>query len=318
MAQERASELCALQKLGVHPAPGPIGEIIMTKIAVLGLGAMGSRMASNLIKGGHTVTVWNRSAAAAAPLVAAGAVQAATPRQAAHGADFVMAMVRDDQASRQVWLDADTGALAGMSAGSVAIESSTLTADWIRTLGTHAAQRSVALLEAPVSGSTPQAETATLVYLVGGEADTLARATPLLQAMGSSIHHVGGWGAGSLAKLSTNTLLGIQVTVLGELIGMLHREGADVARVLEAVAATPVWSVVAGRIAGSMQAGKFAPQFPIELIEKDFGYTLKAAGSDAQAPTIAAARSVFRAGIDKGLGQENMTAVVKLFAESSL
>lgn len=289
----------------------------MTNIAVLGLGAMGSRMAINLIKAGYSVTVWNRSAAAVEPLVAAGARQASTPRAAAIGADFVMAMVRDDNASHEVWLDAEKGALAGMNAGAIAIESSTLTAKWIRELGTYAAERQIELIEAPVSGTTPQAEAAQLVYLVGGEADTLARTEQVLKAMGSSIKHVGPLGTGALTKLTTNTLLGIQVTVLGELIGMLQLSGADVERVLEAVAATPVWSTVASRISGSMLAGNFTPQFPIELIEKDFGYTLQAAGSDVVAPTIAAAREVFRTGINSGLGKENMTAVIKLFTESA-
>ncbi|MDP9524313.1 NAD-binding protein [Pseudomonas putida] len=122
--------------------------------------------------------------------------------------------------------------------------------------------------------------------------------------MGSAIQHVGPLGSGALAKLTTNTLLGMQVAVLGELVGMLQHSGADVARVLDAVATTPVWSTVAGRIAGSMLAGNFAPQFPIELIEKDFGYTVQAAGSDIVAPTIAAARSVFCAAIKRGLGGE--------------
>jgi 3-hydroxyisobutyrate dehydrogenase len=287
----------------------------MTTITVLGLGAMGSRMAANLIKAGHTVTVWNRSPAAADTLVAAGARWAGTPKEASMGADFVMAMVRDDQASRQVWLDASTGALAGMSPGAIAIESSTLTPDWIRDLGRQAADRSIALLEAPVSGSTPQAEAGQLVYLVGGEAATLARAEPILKTMGSVIQHVGSLGAGALTKLTTNTLLGIQVSVLGELIGLLRHAGADVAKVLEAVAATPVWSPVAGRVAGSMLAGGFAPQFPVELIEKDFTYTVDTATSELMVPTIAAARGVFRAAMECGLGKENMTAVVKLFTE---
>ena len=98
----------------------------MSKISVLGLGAMGARMAAHLIKAGHDVTVWNRTADATKPLVAAGATQAQTPREAAAGAAFVVAMVRDDDASRRVWLDPDNGALAGMAAGAVAIESSTL------------------------------------------------------------------------------------------------------------------------------------------------------------------------------------------------
>ena len=123
----------------------------MSKISVLGLGAMGARMAAHLIKAGHDVTVWNRTADATRPLVAAGATQAQTPREAAAGAAFVVTMVRDDDASRRVWLDPDNGALAGMAAGAVAIESSTLTPGWIRELGHAIAERGVALLEAPVS-----------------------------------------------------------------------------------------------------------------------------------------------------------------------
>lgn len=285
----------------------------MAKISILGLGAMGSRMAANLIKANHHVTVWNRSPQAAQALLEAGARSAQTPKEAARDADFVIAMVRDNDASRQVWLDPDTGALGGMSAGTIAIDSSTLTAEWVRELGAHMAERGFSLLEAPVVGSTPQAEAAQLTYLVGGEADTFARTEALLKAMGSTVHHVGPLGAGALAKLATNTLLGIQVTVLAELIGLLKRSDADVARVLEVVATTPAWSAVAGRVSGLMLAGNFAPQFPIELIEKDFGYTLQMAGSDSSAPTIAAARGVFRTAIERGYGQDNMTGVVKLF-----
>jgi 3-hydroxyisobutyrate dehydrogenase len=163
----------------------------MAKISVLGLGAMGSRMAANLIKAGYQVTVWNRNPSAVQALVAAGALAAPTPKEAARDADFVIAMVRDNEASRQVWLDSDTGALAGMSSHAIAIESSTLTAQWIRELAARLDERAVSLLDAPVVGSTPQAEAAQLIYFVGGDAGTLARSEDVLKAMGSSIHHVG-------------------------------------------------------------------------------------------------------------------------------
>ncbi|NEX61028.1 NAD(P)-dependent oxidoreductase [Noviherbaspirillum galbum] len=286
----------------------------MTRISVLGTGAMGSRMAANLIKAGHAVTVWNRTPEAAASLVSAGARQARTPQEAAAGAEFVMSMVRDDDASREVWLAPGTGALAGMAAGSVIIESSTVTPDWIRELGKHAARQQVALLEAPVSGSLPQAEAAQLIYLAGGEASTLQRCEPVLKAMASAIQHVGPLGTGALVKLATNTLLGVQLTALAELIGMLRRAGADAEQALKAVAATPAWSPVAQRLSGSMLSGNFAPQFPVALIEKDFGYTMRIAGAREAAPTIAAARDVFREAIKRGLGDANMTAVAKLYS----
>lgn len=287
----------------------------MMKISVLGLGAMGSRMAANLVKAGHAVTVWNRTPAAAASLVAAGAKQATTPREAATGADFVLAMVRDDEASRALWLASETGALAGMTAGAVAIESSTVTPGWIRELGDAVVQRGLALLEAPVSGSRPQAEAAQLVYFVGGDEAVVRRAEPVLKVMGSAIHHVGPLGSGAVVKLATNALLGVQVTAIAELIGLLKASGADAGRAIQAMSCTAVWSPGANYWSNTMLTGNFAPQFPVELIEKDFGYAVEVAGSAAAAPTIAAARGVFQQAIDRGLGGQNMTSVVQLFTE---
>ncbi|MFZ4873807.1 NAD(P)-dependent oxidoreductase [Janthinobacterium sp. Mn2066] len=287
----------------------------MNKITVLGLGAMGSRMAKQLINAGHCLTVWNRTPEAAQQLRSLGARQALSPREAAVGAEFVIAMLRDDDVSRQVWLDEETGALAGMAAGAVAIESSTLTPEWVRQLGAHAQQRGVDLLEAPVSGSRAQADAGQLAYLAAGDAAVLERSQPLLQVMGSSVHHIGQWGDGALAKLATNAMLGIQVTALAEIIGLLSRSGIDVAQVMAAMASTSVWAPVASYLSNTMLTANFAPQFPVHLIEKDFGYILREAGSTEQAPTIAAAHAVFLAAIANGSGQENMTSVAKLFMQ---
>lgn len=140
----------------------------MSNITVLGLGAMGSRMAARLIAAGHQVTVWNRTRRATQPLVDLGATLAASPRDASQGAEFVIAMLRDDEVSRFVWLDPECGALAGMSPGTVAIESSTLTSGWIQMLDAQMQHQRVSLLEAPVSGSRLQADTGQLTYLIGG------------------------------------------------------------------------------------------------------------------------------------------------------
>ncbi|MBP3864324.1 MAG: NAD(P)-dependent oxidoreductase [Pseudomonas sp.] len=287
----------------------------MSRITVLGLGAMGSRMASQLLAAGHTVTVWNRTPDAAEALVKQGAFHARTPREASAGAEFVIAMLRDNDASRHVWLDSEIGALSGMAAGAIAIESSTLTSGWIQELGTHMQHARVALLEAPVSGSRAQADARQLAYLAGGEEEVLERCLPLLRVMGSSVHHVGGLGHGALAKLATNAMLGIQVTGLAEVIGLLERNGADASRVLAAMAGTSVWPPVAAYLSGSMMTENFAPQFPVALIEKDFGYTLEEAGSAENAPTIAAAHNVFQRAAARGMGDRNMTSVVRLFTE---
>lgn len=286
----------------------------MSKISILGLGAMGSRMASNLLKAGHSVTVWNRTPGASDALAAAGATKAATPKEAVTDANFVISMLRDNDASRGVWLSAD-GALAGMKKDAIAIESSTVTPSWARELGGAVAQRGVAFLEAPVVGSRPQAEAAKLIYFVGGDEATLELAEPVLKAMGESIHFVGPLGSGALVKLATNALLGVQVTALAELIGLLKNAGTDVAAALKAISSTAAWSPAANPITSSMLGGNFAPQFPIELIEKDFGYAIETAGSPSAAPTIAAARGVFQRALESGLGGQNMTGVVLQFTE---
>ena len=282
----------------------------MNTVSFLGMGAMGSRMAANLLKSGYTVTVWNRTPAAAEPLVAAGARLAATPREAAQSSDIVISMVRDNEASREVWLDEQNGALAGMRKDSVAIESSTLTAEWIKTLAGKMAARNIAFLEAPVSGSRPQAQMATLVWFIGGDSRLVSTLKPLFEAMGSAVYHTGSHGSAALTKLATNTLMGVQVTAIAEIIGLLERENMDAAHILKAVAGTACWSPLAGGASASMLMGQFSPQFPAALIEKDFGYFLP---EQADAPTLKAARSVFRQAMDNGIGGDNMTGVVRLF-----
>lgn len=286
-----------------------------TKITVLGLGAMGSRMAANLLKTGHAVTVWNRSPEAAATLVAQGAKQAPTPREAVAEADFVISMVRDDEASRHVWLAPGSGALEGIRKEAIAIESSTLTPAWIGELGAAFSRHGASLIDAPVAGSRMQAEAGQLVYLVGGDEAIVQKAEPVLKDMGSAVHHVGSLGSGALVKLATNAMLGVQLTTIAELIGLLEKSGADTARAIKAIASTAVWSPAANNLSAGMLAGNFAPQFPVGLIEKDFGYAAALAGSPDAAPTINAARKIFQRAIAAGLEDQNMTAVVRLFRD---
>jgi 3-hydroxyisobutyrate dehydrogenase len=287
----------------------------MKKISILGLGAMGSRMAASLIKAGYSVNVWNRSAAKAAPLQTLGAKLASTPREAAKGADIVISMLRDDQASRRAWLDAKDGALAGMSKGSIAIESSTLTPAWIKELAQAAQQRGVDFLDAPVAGSRPQAEAAQLIYLVGGDAQVVQRAEPVLRSMGGAVHHAGEIGSGAAVKLIVNAMFGIQVAAMAELLGFAARAGLDPAKALEILGSTPVASPAAKLTGQGMLAKNFSPMFPVELVEKDFGYALDAA-SDAQSlmPLTQSTQAVLRNALAQGLGERNLTAVAQLYA----
>lgn len=283
----------------------------MTRIAFLGLGAMGARMAAALIEGGHDVTVWNRSEGPAARL---GAATAATPRAAAEGAAVVISMVWDDAASEAVWLDPSGGALAGMTDGAVGVEASTVSPGHVMRLHAAAAARGLRFIDAPLAGSRPQAEARQLIFMAGGEAGALRAVEPVLLEMGAAVHHAGGPGAGSTVKLMVNALFAAQLAMLGELIGMAARNGLDPARVVEIIGATPVASPAAKVAAAAMLAGNFAPAAPIELIAKDLAL---AAAMGGDLPLTEAAGAIYRAAVAEGYGADNVTGIVRRYGAPS-
>ncbi len=288
----------------------------MAQIAFLGMGAMGSRMARNLLEAGHSVNVWNRSRDRTRPLEEEGAGVAETPRAAARTADIVMSMLRDDAASENVWCDPEIGALDGMAKGSIAVESSTVSVGWTKELGRRAAGRGVAFADAPVSGSRPQAEGGTLVYLVGADAATFEALEPVLACMGSTIHHCGGNGAGTTIKLAVNMLLGVQGVAMAEALGLAGRAGMDIGTAAEIIGSTPVCSPAAKIAAGMMAREDYSPLFPVDLMEKDFG-GIAAAAKDlgAEVPLSEATRKRYREAMEAGLSQENYPAVFRLYRD---
>jgi len=287
----------------------------MSRITFLGLGAMGRRMAARLVEAGHDVTVWNRTPGAADALQALGARVAASPHAAATDAEFVLAMLYDDDASRSVWLDPQHGAARAMAPGAIAIESSTLTPGWVQELGGALQARGVALLDAPVAGTRPQAEAGQLIYMVGGDAQALEASTPMLRAMGAAVHAVGGAGSGAWLKLAVNALLGTQAVAMAEQLAMLRHAGLDLQVALTALRAMPVTSASAGGAAALMLAGHFAPQAPVSLLAKDLAYALRAAqGLGLELTLTHEVERRFHAAEQRGLGAENLVAVAKLYA----
>lgn len=285
----------------------------MSQIAILGMGAMGSRMAKNLLQQGYDVIVWNRLHEKVLPLLALGATSAKTPKVAAGTADFVISMLRDDEASRQVWLGKD-GALAGMKADAIAIESSTLTVSWTCTLAKACQDQGISFLDAPVAGSLPQAEAAQLIYLVGGSSEALTSAQPILDTLGGAVHHVGEAGNGMAIKLAVNTLLAVQSAAIAELIGVLQQCGLAGERAVSILTATPVCSPAVKGLSAAMVARQFAPMFPIELVEKDLGYLMATAHEKgALAPMAQAAQQIFETAIAQGKGADNITGIAQLY-----
>jgi 3-hydroxyisobutyrate dehydrogenase len=287
----------------------------MQSIAFLGLGAMGSRMAANLAKAGHKVTVWNRDPAKAAALVGLGCNVAGTPRAAAAAADLVFSMVTDDDAARRVWLDPQTGALAGLGQRAVAIECSTVTPRWIAELHAAVAARGAALLDAPVAGSRPQAEAGQLVFMVGGDAEAFARVEPILAPLAARVMHVGGSGQGAVLKLALNAFFAAQLESMAELLGFLARSGFEPMQAADLLATFPIVAPPLAGAARMMAARDKSPLFTIDLIEKDLRYVIEAAAErGSELPGAAASRGAFMKAKEAGHGSSNVSALAMLFA----
>ena len=246
----------------------------MTHITVLGLGIMGSGIAHNILKAGYPLTVYNRTKEKAAPLIAAGAQWADSPALAAQHADVVISMVGDDVASRAMWLGAD-GAFAPMPPHAVAVECSTLSLDWIREWHAEAQQHGLKSIEAPVTGSKLAAEAGTLTLLVGGEADVLAKARPVLATFSNNIVHFGPATSGTLYKLINNLQGAVHLLALSEGMVMAERAGLNMDAVLEAVMSGAASSpMVKGKAARVIDRDYEDVHFTIRWMYKDLTYAL--------------------------------------------
>lgn len=285
-------------------------------IALLGLGAMGSRMAPHWLAAGFPLVVTNRTRSRADALVEQGARWADTPALAAASADVVVACVTDDEASRTLWLHPESGALAGMRSGALAIESSTLTTAWVTELAGALQREGMRFLDAPVAGSRPQAEAAALIHLVGGADDDVREARTVLDPVGGAFHHLGPIGAGAAMKLAVNAYFGVQVAAMAELVGLLVAEGLDRNASLQALGAMPITSPALAGMSKAMAARHYAPLFPIDLVAKDLRYAVStAAAHEAPLPLTDAARQSFVRAQELGFGGDNIHGVIQVYAE---
>lgn len=283
------------------------------RIAVLGLGEMGQRMAGRLCDAGLEVTVYNRTPQKAQALLARGARQAQTPREAAAQATIVLSMVTDDDAAKEIWLDPQDGALAGMQQGSIAIESSTVTPAWCKQLAEACHAQEVDFLDAPVAGSRPQAEAGKLIFLVGGHADTLQTVRPVLELMGGTIHHVGPHASGATLKLAVNALFGAQVALGAELLAMLHKAGLPQSDAIEILGKIPVTSPALHNALNAMANAHFDPLFPIQLVAKDMRYATQLANlPNTHASLLRTTSQAFAQADEAGYGNHNITGIAQL------
>ncbi len=261
----------------------------MAKVAFIGLGVMGYPMAGYLkSKGGHDVTVYNRTAAKAEKWASEhGGKAAATPKAAAEDCDFVFCCVGNDDDLRDVTLGPD-GAFHGMKAGAVFIDNTTASAEIARELAEEAGRRGCAFLDAPVSGGQAGAENGALTVMVGGDADVFARARPVIDSYARMVGHMGEAGAGQLTKMVNQICIAGLVQGLSEAINFAQKADLDVEKVIGVISKGAAQSWQMENRWETMRDGAFDFGFAVDWMRKDLAICLAEANRNgAQLPVTA-------------------------------
>jgi 3-hydroxyisobutyrate dehydrogenase len=301
----------------------------MAQIAFIGLGNMGGPMARNLLAAGHGVAVFDLSEAALAGMAEAGARVAGSGREAVAGAEVVITMLPAGAHVEAVYLASDDQAclLDRLPAGTLLLDCSTIAAETARSLAAAAAQRGLAMLDAPVSGGVGGAEAGTLTFMVGGDGAALDRARPVLEAMGKNIFHAGEAGAGQVAKMCNNMLLAVLMSGTAEALALGVREGLDPAVLSNIMKqssggnwALNVYNPYPGVMEGVPASRGYEGGFLVDLMLKDLGLALDAAAKLGQsAPLGSLARSLYTLHKQQGsspeqdAGRLDFSSIQKLF-----
>lgn len=282
----------------------------MARLAFCGLGQMGSAMAARLLEAGHDLTVWNRSPGRADELVRSGAVLAASPAEAADGAEGVMTMLADPTALNAVVFGTAglPGLAEGLKPGGTLIEMSTVGPDALRGVAGRLGS-TLQVMDAPVLGSLAQVKAGTLKIFVGGPVELMERWRPELEVLGTP-YHLGPLGSGAAMKLVANSTLGALMTAFGEALAIGAALGLDQAKVLEMLAGSPIGVTASGKRA-NVESGSYRPNFKLALAVKDLDLVVETATRAGVELRVAeAARSWFKEALADGLGAMDYSAVV--------
>ena len=284
-------------------------------IAFIGMGTMGAPMALNILKAGHEVVVYNRTREKELPLADAGALRADTPREAAAGAEMIITCVSDTPDVEVVVLGGD-GIIHGAPAGSLVIDMSTISPAATRHIAAKLADRKIRMLDAPVSGGSEGAQNGTLAIMVGGEAEDVQHAMPVLKAMGKTITHVGTIGSGQITKAINQVI--IAGTYMGVAEGMVlgMKAGLDMQKVTEAISGGAAGSWVLSNRAMNMVNNTYPLGFRVRLHHKDLRIALEAARDLGVTLPIGALVDQIENGIiGRGYGDEDMSAMARTLRE---
>jgi 3-hydroxyisobutyrate dehydrogenase-like beta-hydroxyacid dehydrogenase len=266
------------------------------RLGFIGMGNMGSRIARRLIDHGYALTVYDRNFEKASALAEHGAEFATGIADLAHKSDVILSCLTNGEAVRSVYLGSD-GVLANAHAGAVVMEMSTVFPDTARELFRVGRQHGIDVLDVAISGSTPAAEHGTLTLLAGGDRQIFSLVTPIFTAVARQYFYLGPSGSGTAMKLVVNTLLGVGMQTVAEAVALGQKAGLDRSLLLEVLAKT---AVIAPALTGKLERVKnndYTPQFPLQLMNKDFRLILESAAEmQVPMPATAAAFQVNSAG----------------------
>lgn len=286
------------------------------KVGFIGLGAMGLPMAQNVARAGHVLGVWARRPASAASLVDGGARLHATPRELAADSEVVISVVTSSEDVRAVALG-DDGVLAGIRAGAVHVDMSTIAPGTARELAAEYVRRGAEFLDAPVSGGATGARAATLAIMVGGDEDALEKARPVLEAMGSTILRVGPSGAGQVAKACNQMIFVAAEQACAEALHLAAASGVDVARVREALLGGSAWSKALEVWGDKMVRRDFAAGVEARLHHKDFGILMnEAMSSGVPLPIAAQVWQQLNALMGSGFGRDDTSSLLRVLEQA--
>ncbi|MDA8392274.1 MAG: NAD(P)-dependent oxidoreductase [Actinomycetota bacterium] len=281
----------------------------------VGTGLMGAPMARTLLRDGFPLTVWNRTEKRASEVLSAGAKWAWSPSEVAGASEVVVTMVSDDAAVEETVLGPG-GLVEGMAEGSVLVEMSTTSPAAMESLASRLRERGVALVDAPVFGSTEPAASGDLWTVVGAEAADLERVRPLLASMCQSVFHMGPPGAGSLMKVSGNLVVTGMLALLGESLSLGRAGGLDPRGMLAVLHEIDFSSPLYDGKGAQILDGDFRPRFPLKHALKDVRLA-DAVGQQLKVPLrgVEGFQHDFAAAVEAGHGEEDCAAVIKAVAE---
>ena len=285
------------------------------RVAVVGTGRMGSAMAGRLVEAGHDVSVFNRTKSRAAALAEEHDIAvAATAREAASSADVVVVSLADDAAVRAAYLGAD-GLVAGLRAGTVVADTSTVDPATIHALGGDVARVGATLIDTPVSGSVSSVQSGKLLVMAGGDEAALARAQPVLDAFASRVISLGPLGSGATMKLVVNSMVHGLNAALAEALVLAEKAGVVRSAAYEVIASSAVAApFVLYKRAAYENPDDTPVAFALDLVAKDLDLAATlAARVGADVPQLVTNRAVVQRAIDAGLGQADLSALAALF-----